>query len=119
MIRRRFRPSWQAHLRFFEGRRRRLVLGVALSILNAVAVIPIPILVAKSIDEAVNHERVDLLFVSAAGIVGITVVAAVVGYIGRLVALRVTKQVAIDVRMDLLERLYDAVLRLRHHSRPG
>lgn len=94
-------------------------MGVALVILNSLLILPIPLLVAVAIDDALSNDDVRTLAWASGAILGVTLLSAVVQYFGARMTLGVTKQMAIDLRQQLLEKLYGASRGYVQNHDPG
>jgi ABC-type multidrug transport system fused ATPase/permease subunit len=99
-------PGTRAHVARFRDVRGLAALGTLVSVVHTLLLIPIPVLVAVAIDDALEQDDTGLLLVAAAAILGLTLVGAGIGYLGKRITLAATKRVTVRLRMDLLERLY-------------
>ncbi len=97
---------WARHYQFYRGSGKQLAVGIALSAVQTMTLLPVPLLVARAIDTAIPHKSVKQLLVIGAAIVGLTIVSALITLAARRVTLAVTKRATRDLRLMLLDKLY-------------
>jgi ATP-binding cassette, subfamily B, bacterial len=102
------RPSLRSHLDLYRGRRRRVLAGTAIAVVHTLLVLPIPLLVAYAVDEALQKERTEPLFLASGAILAVTLLGAVSGYAGKAITASAAKSVLADLCEDMLRRLYGA-----------
>ncbi len=83
---------------FYRSSRARLILGAGLSFLRALALLPIPLLVAVAIDDAIAESKISELVWIGVVILGLTVMSAVIGIASRRVLARVTMRAQAGLR---------------------
>ncbi len=97
---------WARHYQFYRGSGRQLAVGIALSAVQTMTLLPVPLLVARAIDTAIPRKSVQQLLIIGASIVGLTIVSALVTLAARRATLAVTKRATRDLRLMLLDKLY-------------
>jgi ATP-binding cassette subfamily B protein len=99
-------PLWARQFSLYARARRRLALGIILSALQTTTLLPVPLLIAQAIDTAIPQRDIGRLFLSGGAIVALTIASAVITLASRSITLPVTKRVARDLRLKLLDKLY-------------
>jgi ATP-binding cassette, subfamily B, bacterial len=92
------RTALRFYAGFYQGSRGRLILGAGLSFLRALALLPIPLLVAIAIDDAIAQSNTSELILIGVVILGLTVMSAGIGIASRRVLARVTMQAQAGLR---------------------
>ncbi len=106
------RKALRFYAGFYQGSQARLALGAGLSFLRALALLPIPLLVAVAIDDAIANSKTSELVLIGAIILGLTVLSAVIGIASRRVLARVTMKAQAGLR----EAAVAALLRMSRRS---
>ena len=100
------RSLWRAYLHRFQPHRRRVLSVLALSILQAMLLLPLPIILGTAIDDALPHERLGLLTALAGVMAGLAIVSVGVGILSKSIDLKVTRTLTRDLRVEVLERFF-------------
>jgi len=106
------RDTFRFYAAFYQGSRARLVLGAGLSFVRALALLPIPLLVAVAIDDSIAQSNISQLVLIGFVILGLTVLSAVIGIASRRVLARVTMQAQARLR----ETAVAALLRMSRRT---
>lgn len=109
------RPALSFYLAEFRGRRAKLALGVALAILRSLVLLPVPLLVAVAIDQAIGQGRTSLLAAVGAGIVALTISSGLVGVAASAVLAEVTMGAQAELRRAAVAALL-RMARARYHG---
>jgi ATP-binding cassette, subfamily B, bacterial len=80
---------------------------IALSIVQAALLLPIPLLLGKAIDGALPDEDTGQMVLIAAVMAGLSVVSVIASICARIIVLRVTMEVARRLRHDVAARLLE------------
>lgn len=104
--------AFRFYAAFYRGSRSRLVAGAALSFLRAFALLPVPLLVAMAIDEAIADGETGRLVVIGLVILGLTVASALVGIASR----RVLAAVTMSAQARFRETTVAALLRMSRRT---
>jgi ABC-type bacteriocin/lantibiotic exporter with double-glycine peptidase domain len=114
---------WRAFSRLIDGSGHLAALGLCLSVAQALALVPIALLVRAAFDDAIPSEDSSRLIVLGAGILGLYLLSLAFGLAGRYAVLRVTKPAVARVRLELLDHViwlpssfYDSTDSGRLHS---
>jgi ATP-binding cassette, subfamily B, bacterial len=114
---------WRAFSRLVDGSGHLAGLGLGLSVAQALALVPIALLVRAAFDDAIPSGDSGRLIVLGAGILGLYVLSLAFGLAGRYAVLRVTKPAVARVRLELLDHViwlpssfYDSTDSGRLHS---
>ncbi|MDF1594861.1 MAG: ABC transporter ATP-binding protein [Acidimicrobiia bacterium] len=99
-------PVFKRYIGLYRSSRGRLLGGVLLSILNALTLIPIPILVRIAIDEAIPARDIDRLLTIGAMILGLTLLGAALSLGGGYVTASVVRDAIKRLRQDAVEKLF-------------
>lgn len=105
-MRRRIRGPWRLYVRLFEDSRRLLGIAVALSVLQALALVPIAGLLQRAFDRQLPQHRAGAVAVTAGLIFVLYAANAGLGLWTRYVSLKVNKIAVGRLRVILTERLY-------------
>ncbi|MGB5565570.1 MAG: ABC transporter ATP-binding protein [Acidimicrobiia bacterium] len=97
---------------FYRSSRGRLILGAGLSFLRALALLPIPLLVAVAIDDAIAESNISELVGIGVVILVLTVTSAAIGIASRRVLARVTMKAQAGLR----EAAVAALLRMSRRT---
>jgi ATP-binding cassette, subfamily B, bacterial len=115
--------TWRAFSRLIDGFGHLAALGLGLSVTQALALVPIALLVRAAFDDAIPSGNSSQLIVLGAGILGLYLLSLALGLVGRYAVLRVTKPAVAQVRLDLLDHViwlpssfYDSTDSGRLHS---
>ena len=100
------RSVWARHYEFYRGSGKQLAVGIALSAVQTMTLLPVPLLVARAIDTAIPRKSVKQLLIIGTAIVGLTVISALITLAARRVTLAVTKRATRDLRLMLVDKLY-------------
>ena len=84
---------------------RRLGLGVGLSIIRALLLVPLPLLIGWAIDRAIPEGNVTELVVLGGVIVVLTLLSALVSVLSRYIAVTVTKEGVVDIKRRSVDML--------------
>ncbi len=101
------RQHWRDFLARFRPYRLRISLALVLSVIQAALLIPIPILVGRSIDQALPNEDVQELVIIALAMAGLAGLSVLAQLGARRVDLGVTLRVIRQLRSDVYRRLID------------
>ena len=104
---------------WFRGSRRQLIAGIGLSALQTLMLLPIPLLVAHSIDKTIPEGRRGLLAVTASAIVLLTALSAGLSIAARAVTLRITRRVATELRRQLIGTVFSVSLDVHRRIPPA
>jgi ATP-binding cassette subfamily B protein len=114
---------WRTFSRLIDGSTHLAGLGLGLSVAQALALVPIALLVRAAFDDAIPSGDSGQLIALGAGILGLYVLSLVFGLAGRYAVLRVTKPAVARVRLELLDHViwlpssfYDSTDSARLHS---
>lgn len=114
---------WRAFSRLIDGSGHLAALGLGLSVTQALALVPIALLVRTAFDDAIPSGNSSQLIALGAGILGLYVLSLALGLAGRYAVLRVTKPAVAKVRLELLDHViwlpssfYDSTDSGRLHS---
>lgn len=114
---------WSAFSRLIDGSGHLAALGLSLSVAQALALVPIALLVRTAFDDAIPSGNSSQLIALGAGILGLYVLSLALGLAGRYAVLRVTKPAVARVRLELLDHViwlpssfYDSTDSGRLHS---
>jgi ATP-binding cassette subfamily B protein len=114
---------WRTFSRLIDGSGHLAGLGLGLSVAQALALVPIALLVRTAFDDAIPSGNSGQLIALGAGILGLYVLSLALGLTGRYAVLRVTKPAVAKVRLDLLDHViwlpssfYDSTDSGRLHS---
>jgi len=114
---------WRTFSRLIDGSGHLAALGLALSVAQALALVPIALLVRAAFDDAIPSGDSGRLIALGAGILGLYLLSLAFGLAGRYAVLRVTKPAVAQVRLDLLDHViwlpssfYDSTDSGRLHS---
>jgi ABC-type bacteriocin/lantibiotic exporter with double-glycine peptidase domain len=114
---------WRAFSRLIDGSGHLAALGLSLSVAQALALVPIALLVRTAFDDAIPSGNSSQLIALGAGILGLYVLSLALGLAGRYAVLRVTKPAVARVRLELLDHViwlpssfYDSTDSGRLHS---
>jgi ATP-binding cassette subfamily B protein len=114
---------WRAFSRLIDGSGHLATLGLALSVAQALALVPIALLVRAAFDDAIPSGNSGELIAQGAGILGLYLLSLALGLAGRYAVLRVTKPSVAKVRLELLDHVirlpssfYDSTDSGRLHS---
>lgn len=100
------RSPWRRHLLQFRTSIGTLAASVALSILLAALVVPVPLLVARVIDHSIPEHRRGEVIVVGVSVVALTAIASAAGIVERKIALRLTKRITREMREAMLDKIY-------------
>jgi ABC-type multidrug transport system fused ATPase/permease subunit len=101
------RPTpWRLYARYYRRSRLQLLGATALAIAQAAALLPIPFAFGLAFDRAIPSRDSRTLALIVVGVLGLNLLSAALGVLSRHLSLKVTKQKLLEVRRDLLERLY-------------
>lgn len=100
-----FEPSRRGYFRRFRPYRARVVAALVLSIVQAALLLPIPILIGISIDEAIPDENTGQLLLLSAGMAVCAALSVLAQIAARAVDLRATMDVSRHLRYDVYEKL--------------
>jgi ATP-binding cassette subfamily B protein len=106
------RETFRWYAAFYRGSQARLVLGAGLSFLRALALLPIPLLVAVAIDDAIAESNISELVAIGIVILGLTIMSAVIGIASRRVLARATMKAQAGLR----EAAVAALLRMSRRT---
>lgn len=106
------RETFRWYASFYSGSQVQLVLGAGLSFLRALALLPIPLLVAVAIDGAIAESDISELVAIGFAILGLTVMSAAIGIASRRVLARAT----MDAQARLREAAVSALLRMSRRT---
>jgi ATP-binding cassette subfamily B protein len=96
------------HRELYQRSWKRLTAGIGLAAIQTLFLLPVPLLIKNVVDDAIpNHDQAKVALLGL-GIVGLTLLNAVATVLARRVTLTVTKRAAREMRMRVLQRLYDA-----------
>ena len=98
-------PVLGAYVRRLSAYRGRLVYGGMLALVRALLLVPIPLLVGFAIDRAIPDRDTTQLLLFGFGILGLTVLSAVVQIWARYVMASTTKSVLAEIRSEAIDRL--------------
>ncbi len=101
------RQQWRGFLARFRPYRARMGAAVLLAVVQAGLLIPIPILVGRSIDEALPAEDEQELVLIALAMAGLAALSVVAQLGARWIDLRVTLRVIRQLRADVYARLVE------------
>jgi ATP-binding cassette subfamily B protein len=114
---------WRTFSRLIDGSTHLATLGLGLSVAQALALVPIALLVRAAFDHAIPSGNSSRLIALGAGILGLYVLSLAFGLAGRYAVLRVTKPAVARVRLELLDHViwlpssfYDSTDSARLHS---
>jgi ABC-type bacteriocin/lantibiotic exporter with double-glycine peptidase domain len=114
---------WRAFSRLIDGSGHLAALGLGLSVAQALALVPIALLIRTAFDDAIPSDNSSQLIALGAGILGLYVLSLALGLTGRYAVLRVTKPAVAQVRQELLDHViwlpssfYDSTDSGRLHS---
>jgi ATP-binding cassette subfamily B protein len=114
---------WRAFSRLIDGSGRLAAFGLGLSVAQAIALVPIALLVRTAFDDAIPSGNSSRLIALGAGILGLYLLSLALGLAGRYAVLRVTKPAVAQVRLNLLDHVvwlpssfYDSTDSGRLHS---
>jgi ATP-binding cassette subfamily B protein len=114
---------WRAFSRLIDGSGHLAALGLGLSVAQALALVPIALLVRTAFDDAIPSGNSGQLIALGAGVLGLYLLSLALGLAGRYAVLRVTKPAVAQVRLDLLDHViwlpssfYDSTDSGRLHS---
>jgi ABC-type bacteriocin/lantibiotic exporter with double-glycine peptidase domain len=114
---------WRTFSRLIDGSTHLAALGLGLSVAQALALVPIALLVRAAFDDAIPSGNSSRLIALGAGILGLYVLSLAFGLAGRYAVLRVTKPAVARVRLELLDHViwlpssfYDSTDSARLHS---
>jgi ABC-type bacteriocin/lantibiotic exporter with double-glycine peptidase domain len=114
---------WRTFSRLIDGSTHLATLGLGLSVAQALALVPIALLVRAAFDDAIPSGNSSRLIALGAGILGLYVLSLAFGLAGRYAVLRVTKPAVARVRLELLDHViwlpssfYDSTDSARLHS---
>jgi ABC-type bacteriocin/lantibiotic exporter with double-glycine peptidase domain len=96
---------WRAFSRLIDGSAHLAALGLGLSVAQALALVPIALLVRAAFDDAIPAGDSSRLIALGAGILGLYVLSLAFGLAGRYAVLRVTKPAVARVRLELLDHV--------------
>lgn len=99
------RETFRWYAAFYRGSHARLILGAGLSFLRALALLPIPLLVAIAIDDAIVESKTSELVVIGVVILGLTVASAAIGIASRRVLARATMAAQASLRQSAVAAL--------------
>jgi ABC-type multidrug transport system fused ATPase/permease subunit len=103
---RRFSGPWRLYIRLFADARRLLATTVTLSVLQALALIPIAGLLERAFDSQIPHRRAGAVAITGGLILMLYVANAGLGLWTRYISLKVNKSAVARLRVMLTERLY-------------
>src|SRR5690242_10901554 len=95
------RGPWRLYLRLFDGTRRLLGVTVALSVLQALVLIPIALLLRRVFDEQLPDHRAGAVAASAGLIMLLYAASAGLGLWTRCISLKVNKSAVARLRVML------------------
>lgn len=107
--------AWRYLTPYVKPRASQLVVYVIAAALQSVLTLPVFFLVRYAFDHAIPDKDVGLLVAIGAAIVAFRAVHSLVGLALRAFIVRIIKQIAFDMRSDLLSRLY--ALSRQFHAR--
>jgi ATP-binding cassette subfamily B protein len=114
---------WRTFSRLIDGSAHLAALGLGLSVAQALALVPIALLVRAAFDDAIPSGNSGQLIALGAGILSLYVLSLALGLAGRYAVLRVTKPAVARVRLELLDHViwlpssfYDSTDSARLHS---
>lgn len=114
---------WRAFSRLIDGSAHLAALGLGLSVAQALALVPIALLIRTAFDDAIPSGNSGQLIALGGGILGLYVLSLAFGLAGRYAVLRVTKPAVARVRLELLDHViwlpssfYDSTDSSRLHS---
>jgi len=96
---------WRAFSRLIDGSGRMAALGLGLSVAQALALVPIAILVREAFDDAIPSGDEGELLALGAGILGLYLLSLALGLAGRYAVLSVTKPAVARVRSELIDHV--------------
>jgi len=96
---------WRAFSRLIDGSGRMAALGLGLSVAQALALVPIAILVREAFDDAIPSGDKGELLALGAGILGLYLLSLALGLAGRYAVLSVTKPAVARVRSELIDHV--------------
>ena len=100
------RRALRSYIRYYRQSRARLGLGLVLSLLQAFALIPVPLLVRTAIDESIPNKSVAQLVGIGFAILGLTTVSAVLSLWASYVTASVIRDAIKRLRQDAVARLF-------------
>ena len=114
---------WRAFHRLIDGLGHIAAWGLGLSIAQALALVPIALLVRTAFDDAIPSGNSGQLIALGAAILGLYLLSLALGLVGRYAVLRVTKPAVARVRSELIDHVvwlpsasYDSTDSGRLHS---
>ncbi len=99
-------PAFKRYASLYRPSRSRLIGGIVLSLLNALTLIPIPILVGEAIDQAIPAKDVNRLLMIGLTILALTLVGAALSLWGGYVTASVVRDAIKRLRQDAVEKLF-------------
>lgn len=114
--------SWQAlrrYARYYRPTRRRLTLGLALSLVQAFALIPVPLLVRIAIDEAIPAKDVGRLVGIGFAILALASAGAGISLVAGYVTSTVVRSAIRRLREDAVAKLFAVSRRFLTSSEPS
>jgi ABC-type bacteriocin/lantibiotic exporter with double-glycine peptidase domain len=98
-------PVWRAFSRLIDGSGWLAAWGLLISVAQALALIPIALLVRNAFDEAIPANDTQELIVTGAVILALYLVSLGFGLVGRYLVLNVTKPAVARVRSELIDHV--------------
>ena len=98
-------PVWRAFSRLIEGSGWLAAWSLAISVAQAIALVPIALLVRRAFDDAIPAEDVGELIRIGLLILGLYLLSLGLGLIGRYAVLNVTKPAVARVRTELIDHV--------------
>ncbi len=115
--------TWRTFHRLIDGSGHIAAWGLGLSVAQALALVPIALLVRAAFDDAIPSGDSGQLIALGAGILGLYLLSLALGLVGRYAVLRVTKPAVARVRSELIDHVvwlpsasYDSTDTGRLHS---
>jgi ATP-binding cassette subfamily B protein len=102
----RFTGPWRLYIRLFTDARRLVAATVTLSVLQALALVPIAHLLQRAFDSQIPHHHSGAVAVTGALVLLLYAVNAGLGLWTRYISLKVNKRAIARLRVILTERLY-------------
>jgi ABC-type bacteriocin/lantibiotic exporter with double-glycine peptidase domain len=98
-------PVWRAFSRLIDGSGWLAAWGLVISVAQALALIPIALLVRNAFDETIPAGDTDQLVVTGAAILGLYLLSLGLGLVGRYLVLNITKPAVARVRTELIDHV--------------
>ena len=99
--------NWRTFLGLFRGHHGELIAEIAGSIVYIGLAVPVLLSVRRLFDTIIPHAEVTYLFLTGLGLCGLYILQAAVMLWTRNFSVKITKQIVLQFRESLLDRLYD------------